>query len=99
MFCSRCGKYISITDKCLTDSSGSIYCSVKCHWEGTHSIALSQEEKELMLVCLGNSLNDAEQDCIWDDIKVLYDRLRTEWHPAAETSESIIQTRKETVDY
>ena len=57
---------------------------------------LSQEEKELMLVCLGNSLNDTEQDCIWDDVKVLYDRLRTEWHPAAETSESIIQTRKET---
>ncbi len=62
-------------------------------------IELTQEEKELILVCLGNSLNDTEQECIWSDVKVLYDKLRTEWHPDAETSESIIQTRIETVGF
>ena len=56
---------------------------------------LTQEEKELILVCLGNLLNDSEQDCIWNDVKVLYDKLRTEWYLAAESSESIIQTRKQ----
>jgi len=60
---------------------------------------LTQEEKELILVCLGNSLNDSEQECIWDDVKVLYDKLRTEWYPVAESSESIIQTRKETLGF
>ena len=36
MNCSNCGKYISRFDKHLTDSRGNRYCSVGCHWQGTH---------------------------------------------------------------
>lgn len=36
MYCSNCGKYISIIGRSLSDSKGNKYCSVKCHWEGTH---------------------------------------------------------------
>ena len=42
-------------------------------------IPLTQEERELIIVSLGNSLSDPEQSDIHPEIANLYDKLRVKW--------------------
>ncbi len=58
-------------------------------------MALTQEEKELIIVSLGNSLADPEQTDIQDHIAKLYDRVRLGWsrHGDYHTSQEIICMR------
>ena len=54
---------------------------------------LNQEEKELIIVCLGNSLADPEQQDIHKYIPELYDRLQAEWGTTYHTAQEIIAIR------
>lgn len=56
---------------------------------------LSQEEKELIIVALGNSLADPEQEDIHEFIPELYDRLQNEWGTTYHSSQEIIAIRKQ----
>jgi len=54
-------------------------------------LGLTQDEKELIIVALGNSLADPEQSDIHPDVAGLYEKLRlgwladpTGWHTAKE---------------
>ncbi len=42
-------------------------------------VGLSQAEKELIIVCLGNSLADPEQSDTHPYVADLYDKLRIDW--------------------
>ena len=57
-------------------------------------IELTQQEKELIIVCLGNSLADPEQSDVHPNVADLYEKLRLGWlaNPAGH------HTAKEIID-
>lgn len=48
-------------------------------WEVTTVESLSQEEKELIIVALANTIDDTEQVDIHTDAQALYDKLIEKW--------------------
>ncbi len=59
---------------------------------------LNQEEKELIIVALGNSLADNEQECVHPEVIHLYEKLRLGWllNPTEyHTAEEIITIRED----